>query len=150
MKRQTWIILVCCALVVSLSGCLVYAPSSHDMSSADYGPKPSKKDCLKELENFGEDTLKYPGSAKYRVVSEPERGWVRVRNSSNPTFGWIFEAEIDAKVRKDGDRERLEYVMMYRKGRLIPITYDHSSRNNNPVNYPYGFRSGSSGGQLFN
>lgn len=138
MPKRAGIIFVC--LILFLTGCMVYAPSGRDLSSADYGKKTSEKDCLKQLKKFGEEELKYPDSAKYRLLNDPQKGWVRIRNSGHATFGWIFTAQIDQKVDKDGERERLEYVMMYRKGSLIPITYKHTSKYGAALNYPYGFK----------
>jgi predicted small secreted protein len=140
MGRKTGIVFTAFILAFLLTACVPLAPSGQDVSSADYGKKPGEKECLRLLKQFGEDELKYPGSARYDIVNEPRKGWVRIYNSSHATFGWIFTAQINQKINDDGDRKTLEYVMLYRKGKLMPVTYKHSGKYDVPVNYPYGLK----------
>lgn len=140
MERPKAIVLLSCIIALFLVGCVPLPPSGEDLSSADYGKKPSEKDCLKLLKQFGEEELEHPKSAKYRILNEPQKGWVRIYNSSHATFGWIFTAQITQKINDDGERKSLEYVMLYRKGKLMPVTYKHSGKYDLPVNYPYGLK----------
>ncbi|MBF0230886.1 MAG: hypothetical protein HQK63_15065 [Desulfamplus sp.] len=95
---------------------------------------------MAKFKEFGERVLIDPTSALYYMGSGPSAGWARISHSSAPTFGWIFSAEINAKNRMGGYVGRREYIMLYKNGSLLPVTFDHTTRYGTPVNYPYGLK----------
>lgn len=117
--------------------CASLAPTPQELATADYGEKPSDEECLAKLKEYGERVLIDPMSAMYYTGISPFKGWARIKYSA-PIYGWIFSGQINSKNRMGGYVGRREFIMLYNKGSVIPITYDHSTYDGSPFNYPYG------------
>lgn len=106
------------ATAVFLVGCQAMSPnpSSEQMASADFGPKPENLE--KMLKARLARTLVDPGSLTQFAVSEPTKCGKK-KGMGTPVYGWCATYEYNAKNRMGGYGGLSEHEVMIFNGKVI-------------------------------
>ena len=86
--------LVTLGLMAFTAGCAT-APTQQQLSAADYGAYPTNYESI--VKNFYAGALKDPDSAQYRLITPPQKYWVRAPLGGAVRYGYLVCATVNAK-----------------------------------------------------
>ncbi|MDK2745286.1 MAG: hypothetical protein NDI90_20490 [Nitrospira sp. BO4] len=90
------------ALLLLLTlGCVTSIPpvTPEQIARADYGKVPARTIYQEAVKDYMQGVLFDPYTAYYRFFGEPQKGYVRISGTKNPSpvFGYLVQVGIDAK-----------------------------------------------------
>lgn len=108
------------ALTLLLLCACASAPTSVEMSNADYGRDVTPQDCVRIVEEVIANALRDPGSAQFRHT-QCERGyWTSVPILGMPVaFGWWQRGEVNGKNAYGGYVGFRPYQVLMKDGAAI-------------------------------
>lgn len=100
-------------LTLLLTGCAA-APSSEELSKADYGERP--QNYVQTVHKYLDENLKDPGSAVYKEITAPQQDWIRDApiEGYQMHYGWGVLATINAKNSYGGYTGYQTYHFLFR------------------------------------
>ncbi|UVT17433.1 MAG: hypothetical protein H8K04_07810 [Nitrospira sp.] len=82
-------------------GCVTSIPlvTPEQIARADYGRVPVSHNYQSAVKDYMQGVLFDPHTAHYRFFGEPQKGYVRISGTKNPSpvFGYLVQVGIDAK-----------------------------------------------------
>lgn len=112
------------AALLALTACQAVPPAPTDaqMARANFGAPPT--DHVAIVKAYYGATLKDPGSAQYRTITDPVQFWLGVRGTQAGVYGYLVCATVNAKNSYGGYVGFKTDALLIRDGAVVRVMKD--------------------------
>ena len=100
--------------ITLLSGCAnMGAPSPNDINSAYFGEKPTREEAMSKINEYLNNSLFDPYSAKVDCNNPSGKVWVSPNRFMKPHYGYVVVCGVNAKNRMGGYTGKKDYWFIF-------------------------------------